>query len=560
MKKALSILLSGILLMAVIIAVPFTASAATDREIDLSKSNLLTTKETTMTYEGGILKFTVANWYGAIANKQPIKDVDSISKTCKEIGLRDADNALVRLESGKKYAVTLNYKFVNNNGNNSNIGHLPQIAIGYDSTANASSTSAGNFYVAAVKNHVLTDKENSYYLSAVIEGKDKPLRIAFSGVWKFEINSILLQEINAAAENQVTVVYCDGGEYKAEFETEGGALKTPVKDGMAFAGWYSKPDFSGKKVTTATKGAVLYAKWIDLAKSDLKIDLSKSNLLTTKETTMTYEGGILKFTVANWYGAIANKQPIKDVDSISKTCKEIGLRDADNALVRLESGKKYAVTLNYKFVNNNGNNSNIGHLPQIAIGYDSTANASSTSAGNFYVAAVKNHVLTDKENSYYLSAVIEGKDKPLRIAFSGVWKFEINSILLQEINAAAENQVTVVYCDGGEYKAEFAEEGEALKTPVKEGKKFVGWYSSPDFSGAKVTTVTAGAVVYAKWINPIEGDLNEDEVADIRDRVMLKEAVINQDTDMKYDLDGDSKPATEDDLLFLKKLLLGITV
>ncbi len=560
MKKALSILLSSVLLMTVIIAVPFTASAATDREIDLSKSNLLTTNETTMTYEGGILKFTVANWYGAIANKQPIKDVGSISTTCKEIGLRDADNALVRLESGKKYAVTLNYKFVNNNNNNNKIGHLPQIAIGYDSTANASSTSAGNFHVAAVKNHVLTDKENSYYLSAVIEGKDKPLRIAFSGVWKFEINSILLQEIDATAENQVTVVYCDGGEYKAEFAAEGGALKTPVKDGMAFAGWYLEPDFSGKKVTTASADVVVYAKWIDLAKSDLKIDLSKSNLLTTNETTMTYEGGILKFTVANWYGAIANKQPIKDVGSISTTCKEIGLRDADNALVRLESGKKYAVTLNYKFVNNNNNNNKIGHLPQIAIGYDSTANASSTSAGNFHVAAVKNHVLTDKENSYYLSAVIEGKDKPLRIAFSGVWKFEINSILLQEINADAENQVTVVYCDGGEYKAEFAEEGGDLKTPVKEGKKFVGWYSASDFSGAKVTTASADVVVYAKWINPIEGDLNEDGVADIRDLVMLKEAAINQDTDMKYDLDGDSKPATEDDLLFLKKLLLGITV
>ena len=558
MKKALSILLSSVLLMTVIIAVPFTASAATDREIDLSNSNLLTTNETTMTYEGGILKFTVANWYGAIANKQPIKDVGSISTTCEEIGLRDADNALVRLESGKKYAVTLNYKFVNNNNNNNKIGHLPQIAIGYDSTANASSTSAGNFYVAAVKNHVLTDKGNRYYLSAVIEGKDKPLRIAFSGVWKFEINSILLQEIDATAENQVTVVYCDGGEYKAEFAAEGGALKTPVKDGKAFAGWYLEPDFSGKKVTTASADAVLYAKWA--IKTDLNIDLSNSNLLTTNETTMTYEGGILKFTVANWYGAIANKQPIKDVGSISTTCEEIGLRDADNALVRLESGKKYAVTLNYKFVNNNNNNNKIGHLPQIAIGYDSTANASSTSAGNFYVAAVKNHVLTDKGNRYYLSAVIEGKDKPLRIAFSGVWKFEINSIFLQEIDATAENQVTVVYCDGGEYKAEFAEEGGALKTPVKDGKKFVGWYSASDFSGAKVTTASADVVVYAKWINPIEGDLNEDGVADIRDLVMLKEAAINQDTDMKYDLDGDSKPATEDDLLFLKKLLLGITV
>lgn len=87
---------------------------------------------------------------------------------------------------------------------------------------------------------------------------------------------------------------------------------------------------------------------------------------------------------------------------------------------------------------------------------------------------------------------------------------------------------------------------------------FAGWYSEPDFSGAKVTTASAGAVLYAKWV--IKGDLNEDGTVDIRDLVMLKEAVINQDTDMKYDLDGDSKPATEDDLLFLKKLLLGITV
>ena len=295
------------------------------------------------------------------------------------------------------------------------------------------------------------------------------------------------------------------------------------------------------------------------AATDREIDLSKSKLLTTTNTTMTYEGGILKFTVENWYGAIAdNKQPIKDVGSISKTCKEIGLRDADNTLVRLESGKKYAVTLNYKFVNNNGNKSNVGHLPQIAIGYDSTANASSTSAGNFHVAAVKNHVLTDKENSYYLSAVIEGKGKPLRIGFSGVWKFEINSILVQEINADAENQVTVVYCDEGEYKAEFETEGGALKTPVKDGMAFAGWYSKPDFSEEKVTTATKGAVLYAKWV--IKGDLNEDGTVDIRDLVTLKEASINSYTDSKYDLDGDSKPATEDDLLFLKKLLLGIIV
>ena len=366
----------------------------------------------------------------------------------------------------------------------------------------------------------------------------------------------MLQEINADAENQVTVVYCDDGEYKAEFVTEGGALKTPVKDGKEFGGWYSASDFSGERVTTATKGAVLYAKWIDLAKSDLKIDLSKSELLITSDSTaMKYDNGKLELSAQQYYW---DTKPIGAVGSKSTWCKEIGLKYEDGTLAQLKSSKKYAVTLNYTFVNNNGNNQDARNLPQIAIGYD--GNGTSTSKGAFYVAAVKNHAKADAGSSYYLTAEIEGNGKPLRIGFTGVVKFEINSILLQEIDANAENQVTVVYCDGGEYKAEFAAEGEALKTPVKDGKKFVGWYSASDYSGAKATTVTAGAVVYAKWINPIEGDLNEDGVADIRDLVMLKKAAINQDTDMKYDLDGDSKPAMATDLLFLKKLLLGITV
>ena len=556
MKKALSILLSGVLLMAVMIAVPFTASAATDRVIDLSKSKLLITSDNTeMTYdtEGGILKLSAKQWHAA--DKVIIKDVGSKSTECKEIGLKNADDKWVWLESGKRYAVTLNYKFADNNGNSSSTAHLPQIAIGYD--GNGSSTSKGAFYAAAVKNHASTDAGKSYYLNAEITGNGNPLRIGFSGVVKFEINSIFLQEIDATAENQVTVVYCDGGEYKAEFETEGGALKTPVKDGKAFAGWYLEPDFSGKKVTTASAGAVLYAKWV--IKTDLNIDLSKSKLLITSDNTeMTYdtEGGILKLSAKQWHAA--DKVIIKDVGSKSTECKEIGLKNADDKWVWLESGKRYAVTLNYKFADNNGNSSSTAHLPQIAIGYD--GNGSSTSKGAFYAAAVKNHASTDAGKSYYLNAEITGNGNPLRIGFSGVVKFEINSIFLQEIDATAENQVTVVYCDGGEYKAEFETAGEALKTPVKDGMAFSGWYSEPDFSGAKVTTASADVVVYAKWINPIEGDLNEDGVADIRDLVMLKEAAINQDTDMKYDLDGDSKPATEDDLLFLKKLLLGITV
>ena len=552
MKKALSILLSSVLLMTVIIAVPFTASAATDREIDLEKSELLITSDSTaMKYDNGKLELSAQQYYW---DTKPIGAVGSKSTWCKEIGLKYEDGTLAQLESSKKYAVTLNYTFVNNNGNNQDARNLPQIAIGYD--GNGTSTSKGAFYVAAVKNHAKADAGSSYYLTAEIVGNGKPLRIGFTGVVKFEINSILLQEIDATAENQVTVVYCDGGEYKAEFAAEGEALKTPVKDGKKFVGWYSAPDFSGERVTTATKGAVVYAKWIDLAKSDLKIDLSKSELLITSDSTaMKYNNGKLELSAQQWYW---DTKPIGAVGSKSTWCKEIGLKYENGTLAQLESGKKYAVTLNYTFVNNNGNSQDARNLPQIAIGYD--GNGTSTSKGAFYVAAVKNHAKADAGSSYYLTAEIVGNGKPLRIGFTGVVKFEINSILLQEIDATAENQVTVVYCDGGEYKAEFAAEGEALKTPVKDGKKFVGWYSASDYSGAKVTTVTAGAVVYAKWINPIEGDLNEDGVADIRDLVMLKAAAINQDTDMKYDLDGDSTPATATDLLFLKKLLLGITV
>ena len=497
MKRLLSALSASVLLVTAIILTPFAAAVnnnptVADRVIDLSKSQLLITSDNTaMTYdtEGGILKLSAKQWYG---KNKPIGAVGSKSTWCKEIGLKYEDGTLAQLESGKRYAVTLNYKLVDNNTNSSDTYHLPQIAIGYD--GNGSSTSKGAFYVAAVKNHAKTDAGSSYYLTAEITGNDKPLRIGFTGVVKFEINSILLQEIDAAAENQVTVVYCDEGEYKAEFAAEGGALKTPVKDGMEFVGWYSSPDFSGERVTAAAAGAVLYAKWVA---GGPKIDLSKSVLLTAGDNTaMTYdtEGEKLKLSAKQWYG---KNKPIGAVGSKSTWCKEIGLRYANGALVQLENGKKYAVTLNYKLVDNNTNGSDTYHLPQIAIGYD--GNGSPTSKGAFYVAAVKNHTKTDAGSSYYLTAEITGNGKPLRIGFSGVVNFEISSILLHTVDAAAENQVTVVYCDGGEYKAEFAEEGGALKTPVKDGMEFVGWYSSPDFSGEKVTAAAAGAVLYAKW-------------------------------------------------------------
>ena len=553
MKKALSILLSGILLMAVIIAVPFTASAATDRVIDLSKSVLVTKTDTTMNYDevDGILTITAKQYSGG---SKPISEVGKISTWCKEIALKYAGGTLVKLENGKRYVVTLNYTFVDNNGNTNSTNHQPQIAIGH--TTNTQTTSAGKFDAAAVRNHKLDDAKTNYYLSAEITGNDNYLRIGFSGLAKFQINSVFLQEIDATAENQVTVVYCDDGKYKAEFATEGGALKAPVKENMVFGGWYSAPDFSGEKVTAATAGAVLYAKWINPTKTDITVDLSNLYLVTKEKASLICDDGICEVTASDWYW---DSIPIGKVKSISTGCREMGLKYADNTLLKLESGKRYAVTLNYKFVNNNGNTQEARNLPQIAIGYDSTEGASSTSAGNFYVAAVKNHKLTDLGNNYYLNAEIVGNGKPFRIGFSGVWKFQINSISLQEIDANAEDQVSVVYCDGGEYKAEFETADGALKAPVKDGKKFIGWYSAPDFSGEKVTLATAGAVLYAKWIDLIKGDLNEDGAVDIIDLVILKKASVNLNTDLKYDLDGDSQPANAGDLSFLRRLLLGIT-
>ena len=274
MKKALSILLSSVLLMTVIIAVPFTASAATDKVIDLSKSTLINDRagtDSSSKYDTNSGKLNLyARHYSVKTNA--ISASGSTSQWCNELVLKYEVGNLAKLESGKKYAVTLNYKFVDNNNNNAE-GHFPQIAIGYDNNSKATSTTKGAFYVAAVKNHAKTEAGSSYHLTAEITGTGKPLRIGYSGLWNCEINSILLQEIDAALENQVTVVYCNDGEYKAEFETAGGALKTPVKDGKVFAGWYSDSDFSGEKVTLATAGAVLYAKWFARAKPDIKVVL-----------------------------------------------------------------------------------------------------------------------------------------------------------------------------------------------------------------------------------------------------------------------------------------------
>ena len=290
--------------------------------------------------------------------------------------------------------------------------------------------------------------------------------------------------------------------------------------------------------------------------ADRVIDLSKSQLLITSDNTaMTYdtEGGILKLSAQQWYW---DNKPIRAVGSKSTWCKEIGLKYTNGAWVQLESGKKYAVTLNYWIVNNNGNSQDARNLPQIAIGYD--GNGSSTSYGAINESAVNKHTKTDAGSSYYLTGEITGNGKPLRIGFSGVVNFEISSILLHTVDASAENQVTVVYCDDGEYKAEFETADGALKTPVKDGKKFVGWYSASDYSGEKVTLATAGAVLYAKWIDLIKGDLNEDGAVDIIDLVILKKASVNLNTDLKYDLDGDSQPANAGDLSFLRRLLLGI--
>ncbi|MCR5436651.1 MAG: SUMF1/EgtB/PvdO family nonheme iron enzyme [Treponema sp.] len=64
------------------------------------------------------------------------------------------------------------------------------------------------------------------------------------------------------------------------------SLPTPVKSGYAFFGWYTKPDFSGDKVTTIPKGSTgdksYYAKWDDavvitIEQSDLELTYEKQD-------------------------------------------------------------------------------------------------------------------------------------------------------------------------------------------------------------------------------------------------------------------------------------------
>ena len=40
-----------------------------------------------------------------------------------------------------------------------------------------------------------------------------------------------------------------------------------------------------------------------------------------------------------------------------------------------------------------------------------------------------------------------------------------------------------------------------LVAPVKEGHMFLGWYTNPEFTGEKVTSVSRGCTLYASWVN-----------------------------------------------------------
>ena len=105
---------------------------------------------------------------------------------------------------------------------------------------------------------------------------------------------------NVTSLNKVySITYYDGDEIISDrFQTKYTrlcsdiSLPTPVKSGYAFFGWYTKPDFSGDKVTTIPKGSTgnltLYAKWEDA----VIITIEQSDL----ELTYDRQTGIIIFT------------------------------------------------------------------------------------------------------------------------------------------------------------------------------------------------------------------------------------------------------------------------
>ena len=497
MKKVLSIILAMIILLSSVLTSVIVSANNTDSNIkttivDLTQSlsdlfvTTGNTSSTSATVENGKLKVSISAYERQLAGET------SYSKqTWYPNYLLAANGNTLKLTNGSRAIVEVKYKVTGT----PNVNHGTQIGIG-----NWTYGKGSNIYVRTSRKHIAGDEGKEFTLAASYTvDNNTSIKIAFSGGGKIEISSIIVHELPAQHINDYAVVkYVDGESESTEFVKKNSAPKKPL-DEENFYGWYMSSTFVGEEVTSVSADVTLYAKRTNSAPDvDNKIKTTVINLAqdtanifattgSTTATTATAENGKLKINVSAYERQLAGET------SYSKqTWYPNYLLAVNGSTLQLTNGSRAIVEVKYKVTGT----PNVNHGTQIGIG-----NWTYGKGSNIYVRTSRKHIAGDEGKEFTLAASYTvDNNTSIKIAFSGGGKIEISSIIVHELPAQYKNDYVIVkYVDSDDSTTEFAPKNGALKFPVKEYLEFGGWYADKEYSGEKITSVNADAILYAKW-------------------------------------------------------------
>lgn len=313
------------------------------------------------------------------------------------------------------------------------------------------------------------------------------------------------------------------GSYVDEFKVGIGAtLPTPVKDGYEFKGWYLNSSFSGDAITSIAKTTLtdvtVYAKW---EKTDEPVIGDTFNI------TYNLNGGAWSWTA----GTVS--APASGIDSVSNL-PEVFMADFYTYLFEngLLSSSKVAEKL--RVSNWAGFSAKYG---------DPVAWYNATSTGGYSAADGYSELFFDSVNGYEAVGGFLGTS-PYKEKYANVTKHAIQLTVARYDIATTSNSFKGALgfvLDGYFYGTQgllasskpnyetfnslrgtiptptVGYEGSTSSTnayeilsgvvgtpvelvaPVREGHMFLGWYGNADGTGEKITSVSSGCTLYAKW-------------------------------------------------------------
>jgi len=441
MKKLLSVVLVVCLCLSAFSSMAFISAETTEKFIDFSKtvrigadSDLGNGKIVVTNNSDGSMKVDSSNY-----TKLLFKDGTAITSNlwCKGAVycLKYNDGTNVVLSKGMQYIINVVYSVDSIDTDNQT--YHPQIALTLNTTNNDTAENGNTVLASDIKHNT---GDYSLIAKRVSVDGNKPLRLIFAGDGVFTVKSVIISTTAIVTRKadlvNVAPISASGSTYK---------------------------NFSP---ATATE--------------PLKISPTRSI------DNEMFEGQ--NQWVNNWHpSALWIKGGL------------IPLKFEDGTYFTYKAGHQFSVTVNFKFATCDTEDTKKD--PKICLVRNNNKSTSGDNGtfviGGFrlygYAKNLTEHLNINKSFTTTVKDEAAKDGHPIRLAFSGLGNIEVQSVYITDNNPGQ----IVTYIDDGVEIAEFANNGDALKTPLaKDGYTFMGWF---DANGNKVETVSGNITVTAHW-------------------------------------------------------------